>query len=70
MVKILKNIPKSEHELLKITNVEKPTKMGTKMPKNLPKWGPKLPKTHNCAIKTAEKSVKCAQNSLKNLMWV
>ena len=55
-----KNIPKWEHKLPKITNVEKPTKMGTKMPINLPKWEPKLPKTHNCAIKTAENPVKCA----------
>ena len=60
-----KNIPKWEHRLPKITNVEKPTKMGTKMPKNLPKWEPKLQKTHNCAIKTVEKPVKCAENSFK-----
>ena len=55
-----KNIPKWEYKLPIIKNVEKPTKMGTKMPINLQKWELKLPKTHNCAIKTAGNPVKCA----------
>ena len=53
-----KNIPKWDHKQPKITNVEKPIKMGTKMTKNLQN-GNKNCRERNCDTKTAENPGKC-----------
>ena len=57
--KIPKNLPKWEHKLPKITNAEKPTKMGTKMTNNLPNGNQNCRESSNCETKTAENPGKC-----------
>ena len=65
-VKMPKNIPKWEHKLPKIKHVDKPTKMGTKMPKIYQNGNQNCWK-HTSVVLNCRKSITVCLNFIKKL---